>query len=152
LKLSELETQLAELQMKLQETEEAGQKALFAKTQELNELVADSQTQRQQHLEEIQLKNKTIDDLENEMKQNTETFDKKLKAKNTEISGMGEELRKTTERLAACLKKQESVEAENLSQQSKIAELQKKIKKLTAEQVRLKELLETAKSIVTVAE
>ncbi len=142
--INELETQLAEFQSKLQETEETSQKVLAAKAEEFNQLVADSETKMQQHQEELQLKNKNIDDLENEIKQNTESFDKKLKKKNSEISGMGEELRKTTERLATCLKKQETIEAENSSQQGKIAEFEKQIQKLKNEQTRLEGLLKAS--------
>ena len=87
---------------------------------------------------------KLSEDLENEIKENSARFDKILKRKNAEISGMGEELRKTTERLAAALKKQETIESDNFSQQSKIAELAKQVQKLKDEQTRLEGLLKAS--------
>ena len=45
--INELETQQSELQAKMQETEESYQKALTAKTEELNNLAADSEAKSQ---------------------------------------------------------------------------------------------------------
>lgn len=142
--INELETQLTELQVKLHETEENDQKALAAKTEEMEKLSADFEIKTRQRDEEIQQKNKNIDDLENEIKQNSDRYNAALKKKNVEISGLGEELRKTTERLAASLKKQEAIESENFNLQQKMVELTKQIQKLQSEQTRLEGLLKAS--------
>ena len=136
--INELETQLTELQVKLQDAEEAHQKELAVKTEEYNKLTADMGVKAAQYEEVIVQKNKNLEETEAEAKANSERFDKELKKKNAQISEMGEGLRKTTERLAESLKKVENTEAENFSQRQAIAALEKQLQTFKEEQARLK--------------
>ena len=143
--INELETQLTEMQVKLQDTEEAYQKELAAKLEEYNKLVMDTDTKAAQYEEVILQKNQNLEAAEAEAKTNSERFDKELKKKNAQISEIGEALRKTTERLAGALKKIETTEAEIFSLRQKIAKLEKQVRTLLDEQTRLAALVAAAK-------
>jgi chromosome segregation ATPase len=139
--INELETQQTELQVKLQNTEEAYQKELAAGVEEYNKLTADTAAKAAQYEEVILQKNKDLEETEAEAKENSERFDKELKKKNAQISEIGEELRKTTERLAGSLKRVEEAESEIFSYRQNNAILEKQVQTLHDEQTRLEGLV-----------